>query len=191
MVPIGVACHTANKGGIDFMSLATTTTAVLISFDKQKVRKPHKDILSLLSAGGITVAGTQLKCCLVGFSMAFNAIQIAQATKLEVKGVDLSHMSISAKRNHLTPVEVVVNVTSPDTVDRWRISLLWLGTNQSSKSDICLQSWLAAWYVNPNHNNPSSYLTKFIVSVGSRAVAQVETAVKVNTVFMNASVLCF
>lgn len=152
LLPIGVACHSAKKGGIDFMVLSTTTTAVLIVVEKQKPRNPGGSISTLLSAGEIVVNRTPSKACLVGFSIACSAIQITQATNLQVQGVDIGRFSSSVQH---APVNIVVDETKPLSVNKWMVCRLWMGSDRSSKRDTCLQSWLAAWYV---HVSPTFFL---------------------------------
>jgi hypothetical protein len=143
IIPIGIAYHLSGKGEADFMciSLPNSTDILLVSLRKPKLRS----IADFLCAdeGSHPLAS---KLCLVGFGMPQVAIQISHATKLRVKGVDLSAL-FTNPGDPWSPSEFIAKKVE-NGVKQYAVQRLWMDNKASAKKNVALRAWLAAWYVN-------------------------------------------
>lgn len=141
---IGVSYHISETGKPDFICLASSTHAFTISVGSE-MRTGSKNFAALLRSGGVTshdISEISPTLCLVGFGMARIAIQVRQATGLQIKGVDLS--SLSNSWEPLAPSKFIADRVDAK-VDRFAVARLWMGDETSAERDIVLQAWLAAW----------------------------------------------
>jgi len=126
---IGISYHISETGNPDFICLASLTHAFIISVGP-RMRTGTKSFATLL------------RSCLVGFGMARIAIQVRQATGLQVKGIDLS--SLSNSWEPWSPSRFIAERVDTK-IDRFAVARLWMGNENSAEKDIVLQAWLAAW----------------------------------------------
>ncbi|KAF9558500.1 P-loop containing nucleoside triphosphate hydrolase protein [Agrocybe pediades] len=148
---IGIACHAGESGVLEFISLSNTDTAFLIRLGSKSV-VTNADFAALCHPRN----GAEPTTCLVGFSMAKVAVQVSDATHLRVKGVDLSTLLSPDTWRPKTPLEIITNHVSPGA-DKWGIVSLWHGNEQTIETDLCLQAWLAAWYLSPSRSVALTY----------------------------------
>jgi len=123
---IGISYHITETGNPDFICLASLTHAFVISVGPG------------MRAGSKTFAAL-LQSRLVGFGMARIAIQVRQATGLQVAGIDLSSLSNSWEL--WSPSKFIAERVDTK-VDRFAVARLWMGYEER---DIVLQAWLTAW----------------------------------------------
>ncbi|KAF9529886.1 hypothetical protein CPB83DRAFT_240747 [Crepidotus variabilis] len=144
---IGIAYHISKRGKVDFVCLATCSSACLIKFSKPGQISTKGMFASLLASNGKhgqlseKSNATTHQTILVGFQMARIAVQVNHVTKQAVRGVDLTRLFTSDARD--SPADII-HKRLFSAVDSWKVAQLWIGEDDSVSRDLPLQAWLAA-----------------------------------------------
>jgi hypothetical protein len=139
-ISIGIAYHISQTGKVDFICLSNLTQAFIVSLHSTARAGPGKAFAALLSESSIT----PYTFCLVGFGMAKVAIQVSQATRMRVSGIDLSTICSPNTREPWSASKFIAEKVE-NGVDRFKVASLWTGDEGSAERNIALQAWLAAW----------------------------------------------
>jgi hypothetical protein len=147
IVPIGISYHVDQTGAVDFFCLANLTDAYILRFDP-KSNGLRQVFTALLCAAGegidVKSVSPSYNPCLVGFGMARTAVQVNRTTRLRIRGVDLSTLSLTNIREAKSPSTFVAERID-NRVDKFEIIRLWMNFEESAERDTVLQAWLAAW----------------------------------------------
>ena len=186
VLPIGIAYHIDSEGQIDFMCLSNLHLVFVISFDRYHNDKPHPSthFADLLHSRDDGAPGNEAEICLVGFSFPRTAIHVNRVTQRHVRGADLSTLFGPNPREPWSPSKIVKERVHP-SANAWDIACLWLGDERTAERNVCLQAWLAAWYV---FSLDSQLLRKsyhHYPSVAARCSNEVTKSIKVDTRLLN------
>jgi len=149
VLPIGIAYHIDSEGKIDFICLSNLHLVFVISFDQYHNDRQHPSthFADLLHASDdVARRNEEPEICLVGFSFPRTAIHVNHVTQRHVRGVDLSTLFSPNPREPWSPSRIVKERVESGG-NAWNIASLWLGDERTAERNICLQAWLAAWYV--------------------------------------------
>lgn len=147
MIPIGIAYHVSSTGKIGFICLSNFTHAFIVTLNSTAKIGPETAFAALLSERIKITTESQFSShtlCLVGFGMAKIALQVSQATRMQVRGVDLSTLCSQTTREPW-PASRLIAERIDTSADKFKVASLWMGDEGSSERNIALQAWLAAW----------------------------------------------
>ncbi len=141
---IGIAYHFSPRGSLAFVALANAQIVIRIDLSENE-KSPHVDgaLVHLLGSGEDSLTAVDdWRPRLVGFGLARTAVRLQQKLRYRIRGVDVAKIGASAE--DLTPAEVAQQLLSRN-VDKWEVTRLWLGDENTAERNVCLQAWLAAW----------------------------------------------
>ncbi|KAI0827617.1 P-loop containing nucleoside triphosphate hydrolase protein [Trametes gibbosa] len=123
----------SDRGGIDGIAIASTTDIFYLGFSNSE---------GTASAGMSNFShffdGSLLT--LAGFGMARLALHLHRKLGVHVKGVELSTLFTTLKKNQTTPANIASMRIHPG-VDQGKINAIWYG---KTVEDVCLRAWLSA-----------------------------------------------